>query len=509
MKKYLRFTAAILCIAMLAGCGDKGPKEGPETEETVTSVEIENPTINTVKDEFMYSGTIQAADTVDVSAKVQGTVAATYFEVGDTVKKGDVLYKIDDTDYQNSLKTAQASLNSAKQGVNTANASVASAKTAVDTANGASMQTQLESAKTAVTNAETSLENAKKGVSDTEVQIANAQTNYDKAKSDYDMNKQLFDVGGISEDGLNNYKISFEQAENALTTAQNSKAKAELGVKSAEDALAQAKTSYSILEKQMTAENTRKAKDSLNTAQAGVGSAQASVASAQVGVENAKQQIAYCTVTSPISGTVLSKKVTAGAMASGVGYQIVDLSSVNVQVNVSEQIATAVKLGDAVTIIVPSLDETKQIVGTISELPPGANTDGTYTVKINIPNAKGELRGGMFAKVYFAKSTSNNAVIVPRNSVLDDGNGNYYLFTSDGKTAKKVDVTVGIDTGDSIEVTSGIDIADKVVTKGQTYLADGDKINVVSDNGEEIEQTTEATTAPADKKKDSKGDKKK
>jgi RND family efflux transporter MFP subunit len=471
MKKYLKFTAMALCVAMLAGCGGSGPNDGgmPVEEAKKTSVEIANPTMDTVKDEYMYSGTIEAADTVDVTAKVQGTVSATYFEVGDTVTKGAVLYKIDDTDYQNSLKTAEASLNSA-------NAGVRSAQTSVDTANGATMKTQLESAKNAITNAETSLETAQKSLDD-------ARIAKEKAESDYEINSQLYEVGGISQDTLNNYKNAVDNANNAYSRAENS-------VTSANNALEQAKTSYNILEKETTAENTRKANDSLN-------SALASQKTASVQVDNAKQQISYCTVTSPISGTVLTKNVTAGAMASGVGYQIVDLSSVKVTVNASEQIATSVNVGDAVTINIPSMTSNSKFTGSITEIPPGANADGTYTIKINIPNSSGELKAGMFAEVYFAKATSNNAVIVPRDAVMDD-DGNYYLYVADGNTAKKVDVTVGIDTGDTIEVTSGITLNDKVVTKGQTYLADGDEINIVSDNGEAVEVATEATTTPAD-----------
>ncbi len=473
MKKYLRFTALALCLAVFVGCGEKDEKGGmPEGEQKATSVEIANPTMNTVKDEYMYSGTIEAADTVDVSAKVSGTVTATYFEVGDKVTKGAVLYKIDDKDYQNSLKTAQASLN-------TASAGVRSAQTGVDTANGATMKTQLESAKNAITNAETSLENAQKSLDD-------ARIAKDKAQSDYDINSQLFEVGGISQDTLNTYK-------NALDNSNNSYSRAENAVITAQNALDQAKTSYDILEKETTAENARKASDSLN-------SALASQNSAKVAVDNAKQQISYCTVTSPISGTVLSKNVTAGAMASGVGYQIVDLSSVKVTVNASEQIATSVNVGDPVTINIPSMSSGNQFTGSITEIPPGANSDGTYTIKISIPNTSGELKAGMFAEVYFAKSTSNNAVILDRDAVMDDDDNQYYVFVADGDKAKKVSVTVGIDTGDTIEVTSGIDLNDKVVIKGQTYLADGDLINVVSDNGVEKEIVAEETTAPAEGK---------
>lgn len=494
MKKYLRFTALCLCVAMLAGCGGKKAPEGMmQEEETATSVEIENPTINTIKDEYMYSGTIQAAETVDVSAKVSGTVEKTNFEVGDKVKKGDVLFTIDDTDYQNSLKSAEAALASAKTGVESAQNGITSAKTSVDTANGATMKTQLQSAENNITNCKTALETAQKSLQDCDIAITNAQTSYNKAKSDYDMYKQLFDVGGTSADTLETYRISLETAENTLSTAQNSKTKAELSVKSAEDALSQAQQNYDTLYKDTQAENARKANDTLTSAKTSLKSAQNSVSTAQVAVDNAKQQVSYCTVTAPCDGTILTKNAVEGSIISGVGYQIVDLNSVDVQVNASEQIATSVNTGDAVTIVIPSLDNLTT-TGSITSIPPSANSDGTYTIKIKIPNSEGKLKGGMFTQIYFAKSTSDAAVIVPRDAVIEDTDGSY-VFVKNGDVCKKVDVTTGIDTGTTIELTSGVTINDKVIVKGQTYLADGDKINVVSDNGVDVEVTTQATTA--------------
>ena len=69
-------------------------------------------------------------------------------------------------------------------------------------------------------------------------------------------------------------------------------------------------------------------------------------------------------------------------------------------------------------------------------------------------NTDGKLKAGMFAEVNFAKSTSDGAVIVPRDAVLRDGDDYYAFVIEDGK-AKKVDVTIGIDAGETIEVKSG------------------------------------------------------
>ena len=55
-----------------------------------------------------------------MTPKVSGTVTAAYFEVGDTVKEGDVLFKIDDEAAQLQMKSAEASYSQAEAGVTAA-----------------------------------------------------------------------------------------------------------------------------------------------------------------------------------------------------------------------------------------------------------------------------------------------------------------------------------------------------------------------------------------------------
>ena len=490
MKKLIKITALTLCLSIFVGCGNANVDVLNTEEIALTNVEIENPTQRTMKDEYMYSGKIAASKSVDVTGKVAGIVASTNAEVGDYVSAGQILYSIDDVDIRNSIKTAQTS-------VNTAQAGVQSAQTGVATANGATMQSQLEGAKNAITNAETGVENSKKAVEDAEVAIQNAQMAFDRAKDEYEISKQLFNVGGIPEDTLNTVFNAYEQATNGLTMAKNSKVKAELGVKNAENAYEQAKKTYEILSTQTMSENSRRANDALNSARAGK-------ASAEAALNSAKQQLAYCKVKSPISGTVLTKNVNKGSMSGGIAYTIVDLSSVDVEVNVSEMIATSLTIGTVVNINVPSLSNLK-FSGAVTEIPPGANQDGTYKIKVNIPNDDGQLKSGMFAEVYFAKSTSDNAVVVPRNSVIKEGEESFVYVVDNDVATKKV-VEIGIDAGDYIEIKSGINTNMKVVTKGQTYLADGDKVFIVADNGVESELPKMETTKDSEEDKKSKGE---
>lgn len=493
-KKCMLAVGMLLVLSMLSGCGAK--KDGPmdQVQEKVSNVEVENPQTGTMKDEYKYSGTIEPKDTVDVTASMTGTVKAVNFKEGDKVNKGDVLFTIDTKDLENTIKTNKASLASA-------DASIQSAKTNLELANGATMQTQIENAKNAVTNAKNSIATAQTALDTAGVSVNNAKTTLDDKQNTYNINKQLFDSGGLSKQALDDSQTALTAAQNAYTQAVNSKQQAEVTLSQAKSSLENAQKSYDILVNQTSKENVTKAQDSLNTAQA-------SRKSVQAQIEASESKLSDAVVKSPISGTVSECNVTAGAqlLTAKTPFTIVDLNTVDIQVNVSEDVVPNLKVGDSVQITIPTLSN-QAITGHISEISDVSNADGTFKVKVEMSNTDGKLKAGMFAEVNFAKSTSDGAVIVPRDSVLRDGDDYYAFVIEDGK-AKKVDVTIGIDAGETIEVKSGIKASDKVVTKGQTYLDDGSKVKVVSDNGTEItEATTEATTENPKAKK-SKGENK-
>lgn len=454
MKLLHKVTAIGLIAVMATGCGGgKNGEGGPEgmagKAEEATSVYVENPTTGTIKNQYTYSGTISPNETVNVSGTVSGKVASVNYDVGDYVQKGAVLYQMDTESLQNAVKSAQAGLNSAETALK-------------QSTSGGSTQSQITSAKNSVTSAENAVKNA-------ETSLDTSKTNLDKAQSDYEQQKALFDIGGVSQETLTTYQ-------NALTTAQNNYTNAQTALKSAQEALELAKSSYDILVNQTIGDNEENAQNSVNTA--------------KIALENAQKNLRDATVTSPISGTVLECNVTAGAtLSGGTPFVIIDQSTVNVEVNASEQIISSLSLGSEAEISVTTLND--DFTGYVTEIAPGANSDGTYTVKLNIGNSDGKLKSGMSAKVAFNKEISTNALVLPRDCVLGNDTG-YYVFTADGDTAVKKDVTIGVDGGTEIEIVSGINKNDLVVTKGQTYLSDGDLLNISRING--VEQQNESST---------------
>ncbi len=67
-----------------------------------------------VSDVLTYSGRVEAIESVEVFARVQGYLHSRNFEEGQTVKEGDLLFKLDDELYANAVAQAEAALKSAE-----------------------------------------------------------------------------------------------------------------------------------------------------------------------------------------------------------------------------------------------------------------------------------------------------------------------------------------------------------------------------------------------------------
>jgi len=123
------FVVLTLAATLLAGCQNTGSKkEESEQEAKSINVSVENPVRSDVEITGDFIGTVSANSTVNVVAKLSGDVTNTYFEVGDYVNAGDLMFTIDDTSARISMKQAQAALDSSRASLNSAQAGLDAAK---------------------------------------------------------------------------------------------------------------------------------------------------------------------------------------------------------------------------------------------------------------------------------------------------------------------------------------------------------------------------------------------
>lgn len=214
--------------------------------------------------------------------------------------------------------------------------------------------------------------------------------------------------------------------------------------------------------------------------------AAAQLESIQVQMDTLQKSINDCAVTSPLTGVIATRSIERGgyASAAAAAYTVMDLSTIKVEVGVSEQVLNTIELGDEVSVLMSAVSA-DPLIGKVSTVAPAAGQTGMYTVKVELDNTDGLIKSGMMAEVSFTAESSDDTIVLPRNSVIEK-EGETYVYVLENGTAKKVIVELGIEAEDSIEITSGLKKGDQVVTKGQTYISDGEEVNVVSIDGESV-----------------------
>jgi len=112
MKSRIVFFA--FCLALLSSCGNKGNDTGKVPEYAVQ--ELQKTTANLMK---AYPATIKGRQDVEIRPQVSGFITKLCVDEGATVRKGQLLFIIDPTQYEAAVRTAKASVATAEAAVNT------------------------------------------------------------------------------------------------------------------------------------------------------------------------------------------------------------------------------------------------------------------------------------------------------------------------------------------------------------------------------------------------------
>lgn len=307
-----------------------------------------------------------AGDIVDISPKVAGRLDKLLVAEGDQVKAGQLLARLDDSQYRIALNQAQAALEQAK-------------------ANLARLPDDQRSALAAV-------DRASQGVAAAQAQQKTAEIALNDAKRVLDENEMLYAAGAISKEAIESTRNAYAKAQAALDSARANTLSAQSGL-----ADAQAKL------------------DAFNNSS--IQSAQAQLKQAQAAYDTARLNLDNTRIIAPVSGTVVRIPVQVGENLS-IGQVLVTVSNLRdtwVAANIEEKKFGRIKVGQRVDV---TIDAYPGVVfkGRVSELGgatqstfsliPTENTTGNYTkvtqylpVKIRVEKRGYTLKPGMSAYV--------------------------------------------------------------------------------------------------------------
>ena len=195
----------------------------------------------------------------------------------------------------------------------------------------------------------------------------------------------------------------------------------------------------------------------------------------------ARRQLENTQIKSPISGTVNSRNINVGTMVQpGMTVaNIVDISTLKVNVNVAEQEAFKLKVGDKVEVTTDIYPENK-FIGRLDNIAAKADAAHTYPVEIIVPNSdQYPLKAGMFARVSFTSLAPDEALTIPRLALIGSIK-NAQVFRIKKGVANLRSVVIGRQSSEYLEVLNGISRGDSIVINGQNNLVNGTRVIIIN-----------------------------
>lgn len=187
-------------------------------------------------------------------------------------------------------------------------------------------------------------------------------------------------------------------------------------------------------------------------------------------------------VTSPIAGIVTSVPITVGTMLNPgtTVANIIDISTLKLNVNVAEEDVFKLKLGDTVSITTDIYPNVK-FSGRISSISQKGDEAHTYPVEIRLANSKEHpLKAGMFAQVTFYTHAAQYGITIPRSALVEDDTTNPQVYIVENGVARLRSIVTGQEVGTDLVVMTGLSEGESVVTVGQSNLMDGAKVKVTN-----------------------------
>jgi RND family efflux transporter MFP subunit len=210
------------------------------------------------------------------------------------------------------------------------------------------------------------------------------------------------------------------------------------------------------------------------------------VSAAEARVQVAQQDLDNCTVRAPFAGIVVSKDAQRGEMVSpvsaGGGFTrtgiatVVDMSSLEIEVDVNESYIARVQSGQPVTAVLDAYPEWQIPAKVRTVIPTADRQKATVKVRVTFDRLDPRILPDMGVKVTFLGERSVAAaagiVLVPKTALLEeDGTAAVFVYR-EGRVERRA-VRLGQARGHEHEVIAGLADGEQVVTTGVRDLRDG------------------------------------
>lgn len=198
-------------------------------------------------------------------------------------------------------------------------------------------------------------------------------------------------------------------------------------------------------------------------------------------VELARVQLEKAHIVAPFAGIVGLRHVSVGEYITA-GQALVNLEAIDpvkADFRVPEKFLPAIRVGQTIRIKVDAFPE-DSFEGKVYAIDPRLDVAGrSLLVRAMVPNTDQRLRPGLFARVTVLLQLKEDALSVPEQAIVPQGDSQFVFKIVDGK-AKLTKVVIGTRREGRVEIVEGLAAGDQVVTAGQLKIRDGSAVSVVN-----------------------------
>ena len=194
-------------------------------------------------------------------------------------------------------------------------------------------------------------------------------------------------------------------------------------------------------------------------------------------IQYTQAQIDKTVIRAPFSGIAGLRKVSPGAYVTPATalVTIQQVSKVKIDFTVPEMYSNMIKTGQTV-VAEYNGDEHNRGTALIVAVEPGANTN-TRNLQVRALLEETDVNPGAFVKVFIDAGKGRSCVMVPTNAIIPNDKANQLIVVKKG-IANFVNVQTGVRQANNIEITQGINAGDSVVVTGVLFARPKSKVKV-------------------------------
>ena len=251
---------------------------------------------------------------------------------------------------------------------------------------------------------------------------------------------------------------------------------ARAGVAEAEESLAEAQREErrlrNLRERRVASET------QLDQAETELKRARARLLAAEAQMGMMERALSDARVTAPFGGYIARRMVSRGEFVQqGTElFELVSLDPIEVEFSVTEVDSGRVALGQLVDVTMAPFPG-ESFVAEVTFVSPTIDTETrTLRVKAQLDNAEGRFRPGLFAKIDLGISQRDDVPMIPEDAVLQRADGHVVFRAVADSRVERIVVKTGTHHDGLVEITAGLSSDDLIVSRGQAWLSDGQRV---------------------------------